>query len=206
MSTESKNYILEKLPGNFGYLYSTEKLFVANYKGKEFYIINTPINIFEYENMVKKIGLYEGGGNGQGSQCLLISQMYATDLTKGKVRTQSEFSNPNDSPAVYFHHNIMSEDIEVVKAGLFNGIQNGHPMVLQVSAKNVDRHFVTVLGFTTDVKNSSQISEDNIIVLDNAYGEIKILSETGRVFENDGGKYRVMGPTDKYLIQIASIK
>lgn len=107
------------------------------------------------------------------------------------------------SPATRINEKVRSQSKDEVLSYVYNEIQEGHPVVLQVTQKRSNeglRHLVTVVGFKENVTSYSQLTSENILVLDNVDGKIQTLSERNRELYNQGGNgYYALGPTENFL-------
>ena len=146
--------------------------------------------------------MYQNAGALNG-QCMIASQIYARDLLTGTYSSKSNFVNMKGSPATRINERVRSQDKDDVLKYVFDEVREGHPVVLQVTQKRSNeglRHLVTVVGFKEEVTSYSDLTPENILVLDTVDGKIQTLSERNRSLYNQGGKgFQALGPTDVFL-------
>ncbi len=181
--------------------------------GEEYYAVDTAIPIEEYAAYIQKNRLYQDAGF-QDGQCMVLSQYYAVDMLRGKFTSKRTMNAHEGAPACRINVRCSSSDPNVVLQYCFEEITKGHPVVLQVTQKNSykgDRHLVTMVGFTKDVKSWEDLNPNNILVLDCADGKIQPLGlsrEEGghaRDLFAQGGSFQALGPTDRFLKSIGCI-
>lgn len=192
------------------------------YNGKEYYVVNTEINCLEYEDYVKRNGLFQNGkikyengclGGICGDECLILSQYYACDMMRGKHTSRDEMSAKTErtySPYIRMKSEVNSEDPDEVLRYVYEEALAGRPTVLTVSQENSDidgsRHVVTVVGFDSSIKSFEDFknNQDKIFVLDCEDGELQTLGqprEEGgheRVLFAWEGKYDARGATETF--------
>ena len=177
------------------------------YNGQNFNVVNTKTDIATYEQYVQSNKLSQNNGL-LGSECMLLSQYYATDLLRGTFTKKSTMANAEGSPATRINEKKVSKDPNEVLQYTYQELSEGHPVVLQVSQVNSnkgDRHLVTAVGYNSSVKSAADLTPDNILVLDCVDGKIQTLgqarSEGGheRYLFAQGGNYQAIGPTETFL-------
>lgn len=180
----------------------TGKLYKVNYNGTEFYVANTKLNLFNYQNYILKNGIYQNAGF-LGGQCNLLSQNYAVDLMRGTYTRKNVFGTSASSPATRINKQVRSQNPDDILLYMYNEINNGRPIALQVTQKKSYqglRHFVTVVGFDSSVKSYKDLTPDKILVMDCVDGKVQRLSDRNRKLFNQGGKgYYALGATDTFL-------
>lgn len=184
---------------------SKENLRAINFNGETFYIADTKIPLEEYEKYIRSRKMYQDAGF-QGSQCMILSQYYASDMISGKFTTKEAMDNHRGAPAVKMNERCKSTDPDDVLRYVYQEINAGNPVVLQVTQKNSNkgaRHLVTMVGYTSDVKSYKDLTPDKILVLDCYDGKVQTLSTRNRRLFNQGGNYQALGPTEKFLATVA---
>lgn len=181
---------------------ATDNLVAVNYNGEEFYVVNTKVPVIDYAEHVQKNKMYQNAGV-LGSQCMIASQVYARDLLIGHYTSYDEFANAlNGNAATKINNKCLSSDKNEVISFVYNEINEGHPVVLQVTQKRSNeglRHLVTVVGYNQNVKSASELTEKDILVLDNVDGKIQTLSERNRTLYDQGKGYYALAPTEAFL-------
>ncbi len=190
---------------------STDALRTITVDGQEFYVTNTRIPLEEYEAYIRKYKMYQDSGF-LGGNCMLLSQYYASDMIRGQYTKKQTMYDHGGSPAVKMNQRCKSSNSDDVLRYVFDEINAGYPVVLQVSQKKSDRgarHLVTMVGYTKDVKRWEDLNPNNILVLDCYDGKVQTLgkarSEGGheRRLYAQGGKFQALGPTEKFLASIS---
>lgn len=123
-------------------------------------------------------------------------------MLEGKYSSFNEYLELKGYGSGKINNSIKSPNVEVVKNGIYSFLSKGYPAVIKVTRQKGGRHYVTAIGFKTNVTNPSQINENNILVLDNATGKITTLADSGngnRRFYKEQNQYEVIGPNNKYL-------
>ena len=178
--------------------------------GEEFYAVDTAIPIEEYSTYIQDNKMYQDAGF-QNGQCMILSQYYAVDMLRGKCTSKKKMNAHEGGPACRINERCVSADPNIILQYCFEEITKGHPVVLQVTQKNSykgDRHLVTMVGYTRDVKSWEDLNPDNILVLDCYDGKIQTLGlpreEGGHARElfAQGGDYLAYGPTESFLESI----
>ena len=188
-----------------------ENLLKYSFNGKTFLIPNTKISLDDYAAYIKNNKMYQDAGF-LGGDCMLLSQYYASDMIMGKYTKKQVMYDHGGSPAVKMNERCKSTNPSDVLNYCYSEINQGHPVVLQVSQVNSNRgarHLVTMVGYTTDVKGPEDLTPDNILVLDCYDGTVQTLGQARsqggherRLFAQ-GGNYQALGPTEKFLSTVS---
>ena len=183
------------------------KLLKVKFEGKEYYVANTRINCFTYQKHVESKRLYQNAGL-LGKDCLLLSQYYAMDMMRGSYTSRDAMAHGQGSPATRIRSTIKSTSRGPILQYIYNEMLQGRPTALQVTQVNSykgDRHWVTVVGVSTDVKSYKDLTADKLLVLDCVDGKIQTLSKSRasggheRDLFAQGGSYLVRGATNNFL-------
>lgn len=205
VSTKPSDF-LEKFFISISPLSSSGKVRVANFEGQNYFIVNTAIDPFEYGKIVYSKGMSQR--TALSDQCLMIAQWYAQEIMLGNKSKYSDYLKLSGGPSTRINNSIKSQDIETVKSGLFDILNNGNPAVVKVSRAAGGRHYVTAIGYKGEVTKASDLNENNILVLDNASGKITTLADSGygnRKFYAEKNGFEVIGP-NKQFIEFAAAK
>ncbi len=205
VSTKPSDF-LEKFFISISPLSSSGKVRVANFEGQNYFIVNTAIDPFEYGKIVYSKGMSQR--TALSDQCLMIAQWYAQEIMLGNRSKYSDYLKLSGGPSTRINNSIKSQDIETVKSGLFDILNNGNPAVVKVSRAAGGRHYVTAIGYKGEVTKASDLNENNILVLDNASGKITTLADSGygnRKFYAEKNGFEVIGP-NKQFIEFAAAK
>ena len=171
----------------------------------EFYIVNTKIPVKDYEAYIQQNRLYQNAGL-LGSECMLLSQYYASDMLSGSKSSKQKMLGRSGAPAVKMNEGCTSLTEDAVLEYVYREVNEGNPVVLQVTQKQTAskgwRHLVTVVGYDKSVKSAADLTPDKILVLDCVDGKVQRLSERNRKLYNQNKKYLAYGPTEKFKASI----
>ena len=157
--------------------------------------------------LMQTSGNYQNAGF-LGSQCMLLSQYYASDMLRGEYTSKDTMANHGGSPAVKMNERTKSSEEQPVKDYMYQELSQGHPVVLQVTQKRSNeglRHLVTAVGYSSNVSSSADLTPENFLVLDCVDGKVQTLSERNRKLYAQGGNYQALGPTNKFLAAITPV-
>ena len=185
----------------------TGSMYSYDYNGQKFNVANTKINVDDYAAYLQKNKMYQNAGF-LGSQCMLLSQYYASDMLRGQYTSKDTMANHGGSPAVKMNERTVSENPEPVMQYMYNELSQGHPVVLQVTQKRSNeglRHLVTAVGYNSSVSSYQDLTPENILVLDCVDGKVQTLNERNRKLYNQGCKYQSLGPTERFLSSITPV-
>lgn len=203
IDTKTKLVILKDEMISISPSYSSGKIRIANVEGQNYFIVNTATDPLEYGKVVLSKGMSQK--TALGSQCLMIAQWYALEIMSGNTSSYNDYLNLSGSPSTKINNSIKSQDIGIIKNGLFDFLNNGYPAVIKVSRTSSGRHYVTAIGYKNEVKNASDLNENNILVLDNASGKISTLADSGygnRKFYAEQNQFEVIGPNNEFIKRI----
>lgn len=175
-----------------------------DFNGTNFNVVNTKGSIEDYEAYLQKYKIFQNEGV-LGGQCMMLSQYYAKDLLTGKYTSKSTMQNWQGSPATRINERAASQNPQDVLDYTYSELQQGHPVVLQVTQKKQGlRHLVTAVGYDSSVTSASDLTPDKILVLDCVDGKIQRLSDRGRqLFKTNN--YQALGPTEAFLNQEVNV-
>ena len=182
-------------------------MYTYMHNGQSFNVTNTKINVDDYAAYIQKNKMYQNAGF-LGSQCMLLSQYYASDMLRGQYTSKDTMANHGGSPAVKMNERTKSSEEQPVKDYMYQELAQGHPVVLQVTQKRSNeglRHLVTAVGFSSNVTSSADLTPENILVLDCVDGKVQTLSERNRKLYAQGGTYQALGPTNNFLASITPV-
>ena len=179
------------------------KLVKIRFEGKEYYVPNTKIDPFTYQKYVAKNKLYQNAGL-LTDECLLLSEYYSIDMMRGTYTSHNKMYHTEGAPAPRMKDYVQSPNRGPILKCIYNEVVSGRPMALQVTQVNSwkgDRHWVTVIGFSTDVRSYKDLNADKLLVLDCVDGKIQTLSKS----RAEGGHQRdLFAQGGQYLTHIAT--
>lgn len=174
------------------------------YNGKTFNITNSKINLDDYQTYLQKNGLYQNAGL-LGSRCDLLSGYYAMDLLSGDYTSKSNMEQQIGGAAYNMNRSVTNENVEPIMQYTYDELSKGNPVVLQVTQKRSNeglRHFVTVVGYSSNVTSYKDLTPENLLVIDCVDGKVQTLNERNRTYYNQKGTYYAKAPTEEYLAKV----
>ena len=174
------------------------------YNGKTFNIANAQMNLDDYETYLQKNGLYQNAGL-LGSRCDMLSGYYAMDLLRGTYTSKGTMEAGEGGSCYNINRTVSDENVEPIMQYTYNELNKGNPVVLQVTQKRSNeglRHFVTVVGYSSNVTSYQDLTPENMLVIDCVDGKIQTLNERNRNYYNQKGKYYAKAPTEDFLAKI----
>lgn len=153
------------------------------YNGITYITPNSKMGVGDYVSLEKKKGIYETTNYSKyGDHCLGFAYVHAYDIYAG-ITNDTADSGYHYRHASSFEEYSSDNKNNVLKV-VYDEINSGKPVVLQVNGnkKGTSRHYVTVLGYNSNVKNASQLTEDDLVILDSYDGNVKTVGKNGRRF------------------------
>ena len=162
------------------------------------------MNLDDYEAYLQKNGLYQNAGL-LGSRCDMLSGYYAMDLLRGSYTSKSTMQNGEGGSCFNINRTVADANVEPIMQYTYEELSKGNPVVLQVTQKRSNeglRHFVTVVGYSSNVTSYQDLTPENMLVIDCVDGKIQTLNERNRNYYNQKGKYYAKAPTEDFLAKI----
>ncbi|MBR1385858.1 MAG: hypothetical protein IJ568_03395 [Bacilli bacterium] len=174
-----------------------DKMNLYTYDGEEFLVCNTAISLDDYVKYINDNKMYQNKGF-MGSRCLELASIYAEDMISGTYTNKEAFKNSGIYNRI---DSVRSNSEEEILENVYNEVTSGRPVALQVSQMrgNGTRHFVTVVGFKNTVSGPSDLTPENILVLDDVDGRVQTLSERNRTLVKHGS-------TNTYGVNISKVE
>ena len=175
-----------------------------SYNGKTFNITNSKLDLNEYQDYLQKNGLYQNAGL-LGGRCDMLSGYYAMDLLRGSHTSKSTMQEGSGGSCYNINRTISDVDVEPIMQYTYDELSKGNPVVLQVTQKRSNeglRHFVTVVGYSSNVTSYQDLTPENMLVIDCVDGKVQTLNERNRNYYNQKGKYYAKAPTEEFLAKI----
>jgi hypothetical protein len=174
------------------------------YGGKTFNITNSPINLDDYQAHLQKNGLYQNAGL-LGSRCDMLSGYYAMDLLRGSYTSKGTMEAGSGGSCYNLNRTVSDVNVEPIMQYTYDELSKGNPVVLQVTQKRSNeglRHFVTVVGYSSNVTSYKDLTPENLLVIDCVDGKVQTLNERNRTYYNQKGTYYAKAPTEEYLAKV----
>lgn len=138
-----------------------------------FVVANTVSNIQDYASFVSNNGVKQDVDTAKyGDSCLSFAYSHAYDLFTGSRTNTAQAGN-------YAHASSFSDYFNDNKnetlSKIYSEIMSGRPVVLQVNGNTAgtSRHFVTVVGFNSNVLSSGNLTEKDLLIMDSWDGKVE---------------------------------
>ena len=153
------------------------------YDGVTYITANTKISVGDYVKHVQKNKICETKNYEKyNDHCLGFAYVHAYGMYAGITKDDAE-------DGYHWRHgtnydDYSNDDKKTVLKEIYNEVNKGNTVIVQVNGnkKGTSRHYVTVLGYNSRVKNADEITEDDLITLDSYDGQVKKLGTNGRRF------------------------
>ena len=153
------------------------------YDGVNYITANTKISVGDYVKHVAKNQICETKNYAKYNEhCLGFAYVHAYDMYAGITKDDAEDGYHWRHGTNYY--DVTSDDKKTILKEIYNEVNKGNTVIVQVNGnkKGTSRHYVTVLGYNSRVKNADEITEDDLITLDSYDGKVKKLGTNGRRF------------------------
>ncbi len=175
-----------------------------NILGGSFTVVNTPISVTDYANAIGSKGVFQASNTSKyGDKCLGFAYVHTCGLYRGSTAASPDDGANYNSGGCSFA-TYVNDSKEDVLEKVFNEIANGRPVVLHVNGnkQGTSRHFVTVVGFNSSVRNASSLTEQDLLIIDSWDGKIERMDTPTSRFMTSGkdcGKTDYSGYRIQYL-------
>ena len=157
---------------------SESTLLNGNYK-----VIEPAISVGNYLNTIKNNRISQDNNTSvYGDHCLAFAYIHAYSLYSGDSTKRAP-----DALSYTYAGNFSgyeNDNKKDVLVNIYNELSQGKPVVIQVNGntQGTSRHYVTVVGFKKDVKNSNDVEESDLLIIDRWDGRLEPLGESGSRF------------------------
>lgn len=150
-------------------------------------VINTKIDVSSYAKDIYNKGIRQNSNTERyEDHCLAFSYVHASNLYNGEIDANAEcaYNWNHASEFTDFFSDDKQETLKVV----YNQIKEGKPVIMQVNGnkKGTTRHFVTVVGVKSDVKNADSVKETDLLILDSWDGKLERMDTSTSRFMTTG--------------------
>ena len=129
--------------------------------------------------------------------CWCFANAYCRTIIDGRVHSWSEYDanggysqfSAASSPQIAGYVRHVSYDKQASLKAIYDSINKGYPVVVNVSSYYAPDHFVAVVGYT-NVTNTNSLSESNFLIIDSVYykpNAAENMGGTGYSILYDGG-------------------
>ena len=150
-------------------------------------VINTKIDVSSYAADAYNKGIRQNSNEERyGDYCLAFSYVHASNLYNGEQDANAECAY-NWNHATEFT-DFFSDDKQATLKVVYNQIKEGKPVIMQVNGdkKGTKRHFVTVVGVKSDIKNADSVKETDLLILDSWDGKLERMDTSTSRFMTTG--------------------
>lgn len=154
-------------------------------------VIDTAVSVDKYLKIISSNRIAQNNDTDvYGGYCLAFAYLHAYSLFSGDTSKRA----PDALDYVFagkfkgFEH----DDQSVVLKNVYNEVSNGRPCLIQVNGnkKGTSRHYVTVVGYKSSVKSASDLTEDDLLIIDSWDGKLEGM-------RNNGARFMVTGAACK---------
>ena len=156
----------------------------ANWK-----VVNSKISVSEYATLAYNKGIRQNSNTERYSDlCLAFSYVHASNMYNGSTSDNAE-SAYNWKHAGEFS-DYFSDNKQETLSVVYDQISEGKPVILQVNGnkQGTSRHFVTVVGIKSDVKNRDEVKESDLLILDSWDGQLERMDTSTSRFMTTGAQ------------------
>lgn len=141
----------------------------------EYYVVNTNYSVIDYYNHVQDTKLYQAANKKYYNSCSTVAHLHAKELTLGTSKGNSleDTITAGGIDTWYNKNNFIDENKQVVLNEIYNELSQGRPVTLNCANNSGGRHWVTVVGFKTDVQSGSELTADDLLIFDAWDGKIE---------------------------------
>lgn len=158
-----------------------------NILGGQFTVVNTKTNVTSFASAMRKNGTYQGSNSDRyGGYCLGFSYTHAWGMYTGNTSYNGE--NGHSYTGAGNFTTYINDDLQQVLNVVYQEVTAGRPIILQVNGntKGTSRHFVTVIGFKSNVKNAASLKATDLLILDSWDAKIERMDQSGSRFVTTG--------------------
>jgi len=184
----------------------------------EYYVVNTAYSVEDYQRHILNKRIYQSGSNGFENSCSTIAHVYAKNLTMGYAYDdiRAAVKDGGSSPDGYYNKNLcISDNKQEVLSAVYSELSQGRPVTLNCANSNGGRHWITIVGFKTDVSSGQELKAEDLLILDPWDGQVERMdcsdsrimatgSETGQTRNYTG--YRIDRLNDNAIAEIPKNK
>lgn len=157
---------------------SNSSLMDGSYK-----VIDTAISVKDYLRVISSNKISQNNDSDiYGGYCLAFAYLHAYSLYSGDTskRAKDALDYVYASKFKGFEHDNKKE----VLKNVYNELSNGRPCLIQVNGNKAgtSRHYVTVVGYKSSVKNANNLTEDDLLIIDSWDGKLEGLGSNGARF------------------------
>lgn len=172
---------------------TTGSLVTSNLDGKEYKVVDTKVSVDEFFNdIVRGTGLYQSYNiNAYADKCLGFATTYAYELYNGKTDMKGSQCD-NGLPWQFGFKEYETTDKQEYMNKLYDELSAGRPVVMHVvgNKDRQSRHYVTAVGFNSDVKSAADLKDTDIMIIDSYDGQKESLIPQG---SSGNGRYIIQG-------------
>ena len=153
------------------------------YNGVTYVVPRTKMSVADYVHFEQSHQIYETKDYSRyRDHCLGFAYVHAYDMQTGTTSDTAE-NGLHYSHAGSFK-GYDNNDKGTILREVYNEINSGRPIILQVNGnkKGTSRHYVTVLGYNSNVRSASDLTEDDLIIMDSYDGQVKRMGTNGSRF------------------------
>ncbi len=165
----------------------------------EFTVVNTKSEIKSFAGAMRRNGTYQGSNSERyGGYCLGFAYTHAWGMYTGNTSYNGE--NGHGYTGAGNFSTYINDDLQEVLNVVYSEITAGRPVILQVNGnkQGTSRHFVTVVGFKSQVKNAASLKATDLLIMDSWDAKLERMDQsnsrfvvTGAACHKDYSGYRI---------------
>jgi hypothetical protein len=148
-----------------------------------YHVIDSTVPVDRYLNIVSSNRIAQNNNSDiYGGYCLAFSYIHAYSLFSGD--TSKRAPDAHDYVFASKFKGFEHDDINEVLKNVYNEVSNGRPCLIQVNGNKAgtSRHYVTVVGFKSSVKSASDLTQDDLLIIDSWDGKLEGVGKNGARF------------------------
>ena len=141
----------------------------------EYRLVSTKNDTIEFAKLVDNMNIAQNHPPTYPGACLAFSYYHAYLLYNGNNLTSMTAEGGNSYMYAGRFRAFENDDKEVVLSKIYELINEGQPVILQVNGntKGTSRHYVTVVGYKNTVTSESDITEEDLLIIDSYDGKLE---------------------------------
>jgi hypothetical protein len=154
--------------------------------GNTWTVLNSKTSVTSYSNHLKNKGVRQNANDAWGDKCLGFSYTHAYGLyTNNKSYTGKDGAGYTGASKFTV---FVDDNKQAVLKAIYNEINAGRPCVLQVNGnkKGTSRHYVTVVGYKSNVRSGDTITEDDLLIIDSWDAKLETMDGSSSRFMISG--------------------
>ena len=184
--------------GSYSYTAAGTKLVLEYIDGAPYFVCSTKTKLYSYQEYLLSHDIYQEADWGAwSSKCQNVAYLHCYGFYINKRNYVAK--NVDNGNCGGKFKTFISGDLSKIMD------TNGRPLVIQVNGKDdgSTRHFVTVVGFTADVKSVADLSPRKLLIIDSCDGQIERMDQPGSRYLTTGKQIKSKDYNGYYIRYIS---